>query len=294
MRTRALGTFVSLILLTASASVAGVIVVSPGPGTPLQDAISSAPPKSTIQLHAGVYSEALVIDRQLTFKVSNDGPVVIDATGTGAAVAVEVTADRVSFRGKRRIGSPTDSPITIGGGTTLGLLVAQRNGFKIQDADVQNMWIDGSTNVSMTFVSMYSGTSMPYGLKISSVPLGGKINIKYLGINNAAPNDPDTGILVENCTKGGLLGKGGIKLGVNNIYATTTAIAFVNSDGVSVQGRGGSYVHGNTQTHVRPQITLDNNSKNNFFTKIVDAQVFDFGAGNCGRNAAVFNLSECS
>jgi nitrous oxidase accessory protein NosD len=41
------------------------VVVPPGPGTPIQDAINAAAPGETIRLTLGAYGENLVIDKAL-------------------------------------------------------------------------------------------------------------------------------------------------------------------------------------------------------------------------------------
>ena len=51
------------LLLLGSTAHAGVIVVLPGPGTPLQDAIDAASPGDTLRLGGGIFSGAVVIDK---------------------------------------------------------------------------------------------------------------------------------------------------------------------------------------------------------------------------------------
>jgi len=52
-------------LAVASSAGASVFNVSPGPGTPLQDAIDAASPGDTIRLANGVFHEAIEIDKPL-------------------------------------------------------------------------------------------------------------------------------------------------------------------------------------------------------------------------------------
>lgn len=98
------------------------VVVSPGPGTPLGDAIAGARPGDVITLADGVYSEAVVIDKPLGFRTAqpwNVAQVVIDA-GCSVPTAVTVASNDVWWR----LGG-----VTIRGGTESAVDVLGTSGF---------------------------------------------------------------------------------------------------------------------------------------------------------------------
>ncbi len=116
-----------LSLLVALASPAGAvtIVVTPGPGTPLQDAIDAAPPGAKL-IAEGQFHEAIVIDKALTIK---GGGLLEPACGT-ANDAMTITADDVKI-----------SRFAILGGVR------------------SSIRIEGATNVRLIEVGTYSGPS---------------------------------------------------------------------------------------------------------------------------------------
>jgi hypothetical protein len=76
---------------------ANVILVTPGPGTPIQDAVDSAQAGDTILLGKGVYQEQITIDKDLTIAgKTNDArdveirPPVDDGDGDGITVTSDV------------------------------------------------------------------------------------------------------------------------------------------------------------------------------------------------------------
>src|SRR5215212_1747982 len=86
-------------VLSADAAHAKMIIVAPGPGTPLQDAIDAAAPRDLLRLAPGIYAEALVISKPL--RIVGPGPVqpgfdaaTIDS-GCGVPTAVSITSDDV-------------------------------------------------------------------------------------------------------------------------------------------------------------------------------------------------------
>jgi nitrous oxidase accessory protein NosD len=108
MRPAALAASLAL-CLTATTAVAKTIVVAPGPGTPLQDAIDAAAPGDRLKVQPGTYAEAITIDKPLV--VLGNGA-TIDA-GCAMEAAVSITADRVQLRA-----------IGVRGGSTTGVTVS--------------------------------------------------------------------------------------------------------------------------------------------------------------------------
>jgi parallel beta-helix repeat protein len=82
------------LLLVADPAAARRVLVEPGPGTPVQDAIDTAGPGDTLRLAAGTYPEAIVIDKPLRLEGRN---AVIDG-GCAASTAVQIAADAVTVR----------------------------------------------------------------------------------------------------------------------------------------------------------------------------------------------------
>ena len=106
-RRRALAGAVSLCLALALAGPAGasgsaVIEVYPGPGA-IAKAIQQADPGDTLNIHTGVYPEAITIGkRNLTLRAAGDGPVTVDAGCAGTTF--EVQASGVALVGLDMIG----------------------------------------------------------------------------------------------------------------------------------------------------------------------------------------------
>src|SRR6185503_15583687 len=91
---------VVLAMIHTVPAVASTILVSPGPGTPLQDAIDAAAPGDTIKLADGTYNEAVVVDKALKLRGPRQTGLVaawIDA-GCAASAALTIAADDVSVR----------------------------------------------------------------------------------------------------------------------------------------------------------------------------------------------------
>lgn len=74
MRPFCLALVTGFVLLSgAQTAGAAVIRVSPGPGTPLQDAIDAAAAGDVLRVEAGTYDEAIVIDKRLRIVGSRSG-----------------------------------------------------------------------------------------------------------------------------------------------------------------------------------------------------------------------------
>ncbi len=63
----------------AGSAMAATINVVPGPGTPIQTAVSAASPGDTISVAAGTYTEQVVIDKNLTLTGAGSGTTIIQA-----------------------------------------------------------------------------------------------------------------------------------------------------------------------------------------------------------------------
>src|SRR5690349_25168576 len=80
-------------------------VGSPGPGTPVQDAIDAASPGDTIRLMLGSYPEQLAIDKRISLvgvRSASPNPSDTTSVGTGQCIgsdpAIWILADGVRLR----------------------------------------------------------------------------------------------------------------------------------------------------------------------------------------------------
>src|SRR5262245_59983149 len=87
------------LLLPAGGHSAVTVVVTPGPGTPLQDAIDAAAPGAKLILD-GTFAEAIVIRKPLTLRGSQRfGVPALDASSTRAPITVDIESDGVKLHG---------------------------------------------------------------------------------------------------------------------------------------------------------------------------------------------------
>jgi nitrous oxidase accessory protein NosD len=83
----------TLVLISFSAPTASATTwdVYPGPGTPIQDAISFATAGDTILVHAGLYNETITIDKTLTIIGDSKTNTTIDAQGLGTVITISAS-----------------------------------------------------------------------------------------------------------------------------------------------------------------------------------------------------------
>lgn len=119
MKFHSIAAGIATLLVAAGAANADVIVVNPGPGTPVQDAINLASAGDEIVLMPGEYTETLdFLGKAITVRsdagasvtsinAQGLGPVVRFATGEAAASVLEgltLTGGAGEFRGQIRVG----------------------------------------------------------------------------------------------------------------------------------------------------------------------------------------------
>jgi hypothetical protein len=103
-------------------TVRATIDVYPGPGTPIQDAINTAPYDATIYVHAGTYNEQIHLWWNVTIIGDGVATTIIDGTGLAGGTPV-VTLDcpgDLSFSGFTITGAPPD-----GDGESFGMVAEQ-------------------------------------------------------------------------------------------------------------------------------------------------------------------------
>src|SRR5436309_656998 len=151
------------VLLTLVAPVVGwatTVIVTPGPGTPLQDAINAAAPGTKLLLQEGTFTEAIVINKPLSLTVAApDGPVVIDARSSSAAFAIDISADNVTLNGlhSTKYVLPRERTFHVVGGATAAIHVGAQTGIHLRHVGVVDaeqavgLMLDGSLGVAAKF-----------------------------------------------------------------------------------------------------------------------------------------------
>jgi parallel beta-helix repeat protein len=272
-----LATAVVAIAVTAAPAFARTIRVSPGPGTPLQDAIDAAAPGDKLRLAPGVYSEAIVIDKALTLK----GPGLIDG-GCGAAYAVDIQADDVDI-----------IRMAIYGGTTATVNVDGRKRVRLKKA--------------MAFPSFYTSCPADYGynvvgsseVRIEKAKLGTRAEIQedpytvaYIRVadvaadgavvvrNNFTNRPNGIGILIENAAAPSG-GPGNVEVKGNLVNGSGSGIVLHNADGTRILA---NKVYSNATAGISLDAASDGNRVQGNDIRNNSPDVVDAGTGNCWKN----------
>src|SRR5262245_31781014 len=125
-----LAAVVLLSTLALRPAIADRIVVLPGPGTPIQDAIDAAAPNDTVSLLIGVYSEHVVITKPIKLRgirsrsaKADDTTVLSGSCEPGPVVTI--AADGVRVQGIQIIGDSEG-----------GIVMENRTRIKLKDVFV--------------------------------------------------------------------------------------------------------------------------------------------------------------
>ena len=286
---RSLSSFavVALALLNTAPAVARTILVSPGPGTPLQDAIDAAAPGDTIKLADGTYTEAVVVDKALRLR----GPrqiglqaAWIDA-GCAASAALTIAADDVSVKS-----------VNVTRGTFYTVDVQSRDRILLKDMAVTEVGglgcgaveyginVYDSTNVRIERcdvlgdVNGYTGVAGYHdaGIYIGGIPSEGNVRV-----NDAFVVGNNRGIILEDSTDvpGG---RDTVRVQKSSLSSNDTGIFVHNSDGMRMYRNFTNDSRGSTPA---VSIELDGTSDDNLIraNEFTDAavDVIDNGASNC-------------
>jgi len=278
-----------LAFLSVSPVDAAFISVSPGPGTPVQDAINAAVPGDTILLAQGGYPEAVVVDKSLQLR-GGGGDIHKGLTfinpGCNAPTALTIAADDVTVAGLT-MSSGTVSAISVqnshrvrlkivgalayGAGSGLGC------GTELYGVDVFQ-----STDVKMSDGPIYGsifGLPGTMGFGVAGIYLHGLAPRSGINVLRYFSDGNVNGIVVENVT-----GPSAVRLHHDYISAHDTGILLINSSHVRVEG---SYVNDAAAPNPNVGIHLDATSSHNsiFLNKIsgYDSDVLDDGTNNCWR-----------
>ena len=259
------------IAITSSPSYAAVIRVSPGPGTPLQDAIDAAAPGDTLRVATGVYGEAIVVDKAIRI-LGDDLTVRIDA-GCGVANALEMAADGAEIKSVR-----------VDGGTVNGVVVEGRAGVKLTRMGIFNTC--GASGAAVRLVQVTDlrlnnvrGGIWPIGTYVADLVAGARVKLRYCGGEGSPFGGMDTAVLVENVQPLALrMSK------CQAAYAEDAGIELRNADGVRITssiviGRG----TGSTSRGIVADASSDDNSILRNYIRNNQTDVVDLGIGNCWR-----------
>lgn len=265
---------------------AATVDVFPGVGTPLQDAIDAAAPGDNLVLHAGTFTEAIVISKSLKLYAALGAQPVIDA-GSSGGFAVDIDADDVSMKGSGSYGRANDNPITIKCGAAGGVRIHNRTRVRLKQVragtlggcDVHTVPVGldilGSTQLKLTRVDMFGAIAC----HVRQEAAGSKIVMKRMFCSGNT-----AGAVFEDIAPGAVPGGAGIKvIGGTFVGAEISSLDgmdLINADGIlmkkNVMTPGGSLGLG---------LTLDAGSDNNLIVKnyTIDGAT-DAGSGNCWRD----------
>lgn len=266
-----------LVPLAASVADAATIHVTPGPGTPVQDAIDAAAPGDTVRLAGGNYPEAIVINKALTLAgpkgtyLDNQPAAAVIAAGCGAATtAVTVAADGVKIRDLR--------VITF---TQFGIDVQGRNRIDLKnvltlpncpaDPPVYSVNVVGSTRVKIDGGWFDSLDMSPVALHLGGIPARGHVRvIRTLAAGHTF------GILIESCAERSV----SIARSYAN-YNIVTGIQLQGADGIELKK---NQVANNTSYGIAVDANSDHNRiiGNEIAGSTTD--VSDAGTDNCWKN----------
>jgi nitrous oxidase accessory protein NosD len=273
-------------MMTAPA-MARTILVNPGPGTPLQDAIDAAAPRDTIRLADGSYNEAVVIDKALRLRGPRQLGLVaahIDA-GCGATAALTIAADDVSVRNvnitrgtfytvdiqNRDRVRLKDVFVSEVGGLGCGAVEYGINVYASTDVRIERCFVNGDVN-GYTGVAGYHDA----GIYIGAIPAGANVQVKtslVVGSNR--------GIILEDSAH---IRDGHLTVLVkkNSFSSNDTGIFVHNSDGMHIERNGTNDSRGSTPAvSIELDATSDENViKGNSFTDAA-VDVINDGISNC-------------
>ncbi len=268
---RSLAALVGFVLpLAAGPADARRVVISTGPGTPVQDAIDAAGPGDTLRLTAGTYPEAIVIDKPLRL----EGRGAIIDGGCASSTAVQIAADAVSLR-----------KLTVRGGNFYTLDATGRDRTVIDRLSVQPSCVGVEYGINV-----FQGRNMrirnnaivdPAGFGDAAIYIGGTPPDADLRVEKNAITGPnDRGIIVEDSSD--LPGRPvGVRVRKNTITGAGTGIWVFGSTFAEIVA---NTVSGSTNAGI--ELTV--NSADNLITgnrlSGNDPDVLDAGTDNCWRH----------
>jgi len=269
---------VGALLVAAGLASATTVVVPPGPGTPIQDAINAAAPGDTIRLTLGAYGENLVIDKPLKIRgvrstsVDPNGTTVLNGTCVGVPRII-VAADSVQLRGIQVVGAASG-----------GVQIFGRDRIKMTDVFVSAHCGGGTSaaavdvvastrvNLKAVWASGLNNAPIPHpGIRIADTPQTGRIRVK-----TSTAAGFDRGISLEND-------------GILSVRVSASYFNF-NNRGIVLQNTSRAVIDHNRQIidNAISGIELDATSSGNSIVRNTISgstnDVVDNGTDNCWRN----------
>lgn len=273
---------------TAVPAVAKTIVVVPGPGTPLQDAIDAAAPGDRLKVQSGTYAEAIAIDKPLVVV----GPLSIDA-GCAVPSAVTITADRVQLRGVAIRGG-SSAAVTVSGADRVTLMVgayptcpgvqraisAEQTTRLLVKKSSTYAW-DVTENIAADCASPLQQGERQFAeaaVVVASAPAAAGNRIQHSTFCN-----PRTGVLVTG-SAGSPKGQPALKIQSSGLYyANDGGVTLQDADDVAIVGNLIYGPIGLAPTGIALDATSDDNVIQGNVIEDFVQDVQDLGTRNCWR-----------
>ncbi|MBA3727831.1 MAG: right-handed parallel beta-helix repeat-containing protein [Actinobacteria bacterium] len=269
----ALAGLMALGISGANASPVEVIEVYPGPNA-LAQALAAADPGDILNIHAGVYHEAVTVsDDALTLRAAGDGPVTVDGDCQTRYV-IAVRADGVEIVGLRVTGAAEGF-----GPFPAEIDFSNLTGGRVHDSVLRDTCdAEYGVNVFSVGGAMTVSASTASGFSDAGIYIGGITSPGATVVvrgNHAFANY--WGIIVEDSAGGSISVLG------NNVHDNSPAGIYVpRSDGVSIWNNS---VMNNDQAGIHLTAESDDNL---IARNTVEGHFFDLrddgGSSNCWRN----------
>jgi nitrous oxidase accessory protein NosD len=274
MRTIPRSLLLVAMLALADEALGKTILVTDGPGTPLQDAIDAAAPGDTVRLVPGsFFTESIVVDKPLKIHARS----AAIAAGCAAAAAVTIAASDVKLSGGYITGGTffeidvqNQDRVTIKGvnfgptclGVEYGINVYQCTEVKVQRNEVHF----GSSQTVYADAFIYIG----------GIPADARVRVER-NFSNIANG---RGIIVEDSTDTPTE-RFGVRVKSNRLLYGGTGILLANTDGAEVRS---NFVNLFTGAGIEADATSNGNriEKNRLGDNGPD--VLDNGSGNCWKD----------
>jgi len=250
-------------------------VVSPGPGTPVQDAIDAASPGDTIRLMLGSYPEQLVIDKRISLvgvRSASPNPSDTTSVGTGQCIgsdpAIWILANGVRLRRVEVVGGDGGGIRAIG--SLLNLTdVFVRSPCEVVNAPFVNVESSNRVTLSKVWARGTATEHAPAGIRIADTVQDGRVRIR-----KASASGNDIGILLENDAARSVLVASG------DVNFNSRGIVLRGTTGVSVDRNS---LIGNSTSGIEIEATSSGNLVTRNAVSGSTNDVVDYGSANCWR-----------
>jgi hypothetical protein len=263
------------VLMSGRVVGAATVVVPPGPGTPVQDAIDAAAPGTTIRLLIGAYPEHIVITKSLKLRgvrsIStqiNDTSLLSGTCSPGPVLSI--VAAGVTVRG-----------IAIAGDSEGGVDVRNSNHVKIMGVFVASNCssvtvpafnVEQSTRVKLNRVwaAGANGSPGPAGVRLADIAQSGKVRLGGSIVGGA-----QVGVLLEN------VDRLAVRVSASDVNFNDRGIVLQNTSGAIVDH---NRLVDNTTSGIQTDAGSSGNSIVSNTISGSSTDVMDSGADNCWHN----------